>query len=802
MKLSRFLIYLLMAITLFHSSAAVSQTSGANVLQGKIYDGTTSKPVNFAVIIVREAGVVSNTNQNGTYRIELPAPGNYTITIKSGGLNDLVTVMAIDGIVTRDFTLNRAITDNTKSIKKSGALTVWGQRDIQSISRQTMSVKEIKEVPASFGDSLIALSSLPGINKAGGLFGPLIVRGANESCNGYYIDGIPMFKVMHFGGLHSVIANNLINSIDVYSSAFPSQFVGPQGAVININTVDDVKQAGGFADVGIISANALVQYPIVKTTYADDKKNEENKGYVIASGRVGYLSLVIPVFYKLVMKQDLEYLPEYWDYQFKARYDFSKHHSLTFLAFGNRDKIDLQMDKDWVDPEDDPLTAGMQMYQNDQAHSQGITYRYRYGDGLTNSLMVFSALNRSDMWYNIPLSSASWAHDLGIKSTPYIFGAKDSLDIEWWKNHCTLRSGFEARYYLFSCSGNTFATTSDSTDFNDPDAIDLIKLVNRYRNQTLSAYAENKLVLGGFTFVPGIAAEYLARNKRTFADPRGMASYTFRTGTTIGVAGGYYSMFIQTMPEYFNIMPNLAALKFGPQKSIHRSVSLEQKVDIYTFKAEGFYNNFWNMIAEDSYQDGTDVVGCYTNNGRMKSRGVELIARVSDEQDQGLFGWVSYTYNDSRYITHQSKKYTDYGEAWLTSPYDMTHVLKLVLGYTFEKNTLSCKFQYNTALPYTSITGSYLDTNYTASLRNVPIYGKPYTERLKPDFRLDVRYSRKLNYKWGYVSWYIEAIGIVHSTSQVYKWDYRYAYFVTNPKVEKQKNTISFIPNFGVEVKF
>jgi hypothetical protein len=794
---------LVMAAMIFTFSAAALQAQGTNVLQGRIYDGTTSKPVNFAVIVAREAGMVSNTGQNGAYRLELPAPGNYTITIRSAGLNDLVTIMAVEGTVTRDFTLNRTIADTGKT-RKGGAVTVRGDRDIQTISRQTMTVKEIKEVPASFGDSITALSSLPGINRAGSFFGPLIIRGADEATNGYYIDGIPLFKVMHFGGIHSVIANDLMSSIDVYSSAFPAQFVGPQGAVININTVDEVKQEGGFADMGFISANALVQMPITKTAYLEGKEVKENRGYVIASGRYGYMSLFIPAFYKYVMNQDLSWLPKYWDYQFKTRYDFNKQNSLTLLAFGSKDQIDLEIKESWIDPADDPLLAGMQMYQNDQAHSQGLTYRYHYSDRLNNSLMAFSTLNQSNMWWNVPGSSASWAHNLGIKSTPYIFGLKDSLFMEWWKDHCTLRAGGEARYYLFKTAGNTIRTTSDDTDLGDEDDIELIKLGQTYRNKTLSGYAENKFLLGGLTFVPGVAGEYLERGSNGFIDPRAMVSYTFRSGTTIGAAGGYYSMFIQTMPEYFTILPNLAGTDFGPQKSIHRSLSVEQKLDVYTFKVEGFYNNFWKMVVEDANSDGT---GCYTNRGKMWSGGVELLAKISDEKDQGLFGWVSYTYNRARYITHQSAEYTDYGEKWLTSPYDMTHVLKLVAGYTYGKNTLSCKFQYNTATPYTAITGGTQDPNYTdpsdaSHQRWVPVYGKPYTERLTPDYRLDVRYSRKLNYKWGYVSWYIELIGIVQSTPQEYKWDYRYSYSSGNPKVVNQDNSLSFIPNFGVEVKF
>jgi hypothetical protein len=150
-----------------------------------------------------------------------------------------------------------------------------------------MTVKQIKEVPASFGDSLNALTALPSVSRPMGIFGPLIIRGADEAVNGYFIDDIPVFNPMHFGGFHSVVNNDLIREIDLYFSAYPSQFANAQGAIININTIDEVDKAGGNVDVGLISASVLVKQPITETTYIDGKEKKENVGYIIAAGRVG-----------------------------------------------------------------------------------------------------------------------------------------------------------------------------------------------------------------------------------------------------------------------------------------------------------------------------------------------------------------------------------------------------------------------------------------------------------------------------------------------------------------------------------
>jgi hypothetical protein len=175
------------------------------------------------------------------------------------------------------------------------------------------------------------------------------------------------------------------------------------------------------------------------------------------------------------------------------------------------------------------------------------------------------------------------------------------------------------------------------------------------------------------------------------------------------------------------------------------------------------------------------------------------MAKISDESDQGLFGWVSYTYSKTKY---KSGMETDkYGSEWITSNYEQPHVVKLVSGYTFNNHTISAKFQMNSTSPYTPIVDSYHDENYTAGTRYQPLYGKTNTERLSPTHQLDIRYSYKTNYKWGYVNWYVELINADNYHSERYIYDYRNPYSAGNPVIEKSTG-LAFLPNFGVEAKF
>jgi outer membrane receptor protein involved in Fe transport len=252
--------------------------------------------------------------------------------------------------------------------------------------------------------------------------------------------------------------------------------------------------------------------------------------------------------------------------------------------------------------------------------------------------------------------------------------------------------------------------------------------------------------------------------------------------------------------------PEIAAdKKLKPQKSYHRSVSIEQKISEYTFRVEGFYNNFWDVMERDQYTDSSGTVyNVFANRGKAKTKGIEVMAKISDEHEQGLFGWISYTYNTSKYRRDVNDPTDNDSHKWLDSYWEMLHVAKVVTGYTMGRHTLSAKFQYNSSLPYTPIVGSEEDTDFMAATgkpRNVPVYGETNSKRDKAQYELDLRYTYTTKYSWGHIAWFIDIMNATNYRTREYTWDYRYAYSSKNPKFKKT-NSIAFLPTFGVEAKF
>ncbi|MFO1525614.1 MAG: Plug domain-containing protein [Turneriella sp.] len=104
-----------------------------------------------------------------------------------------------------------------------------------NVSRHQLQQHELKSVPATFSDNISALATLPGVNRPGGIFGPLIIRGAPDTADRYFIDDIPIIQPQHFGGFQSVISNELIDDMTLFSSAFPAYYGQALGAIIDIH---------------------------------------------------------------------------------------------------------------------------------------------------------------------------------------------------------------------------------------------------------------------------------------------------------------------------------------------------------------------------------------------------------------------------------------------------------------------------------------------------------------------------------------------------------------------------------------
>lgn len=817
-------------------------------LQGIVYDALTRAPVNSGIVLILELKKKTEIGSTGAYRITVPTPGMYTLAVKSEGLKVFKSAVAIQSNTIKNIPLEPFST-------RASGITITGKRDLQTVSRHTMSLKKIKEVPATFGDSMNAITALPGVIRTGGdLFGPIVIRGGEYHGIRYLIDDIPIYSPLHYGGLHSVINSNLIEEIDLYSSAFPTEFGSATSAVISMNTIDEVKEFSGYTDLSILSASALAQTCIIKnddgsiamgSPLEHGRKDRQTSGYIIASGRISYIDLIILPLVGLLTGERLSVVPNYWDYQLKAKYSFNSAHSLTLFCMGSKDYFRLS-NNTWANDGSDPLLTGLKVNTDQMSHGQGIYYTYQPSERFRNRFTFYSSLRESSVQVNFPAPGVTIAlRDISLSSRPYIFGFLDKFKIEAIKKHLELRGGVEYNIYYFTASGQRpqFSGRGLTMDVTS-DTLTPVFIKEKIVNHTIGGYVETKFTYGGFTFVPGFRSDYFRRINQATWDPRCLISYEFPTRTTISLAGGKYSYFFQTNPNNFDGSPQYAKIgKYAPPEwAIHRVIGLKQEIGLFTLQVEGYWNEF-NDLAQQYVHIGPDGRFRQTmSSGKIRAYGAEIMLEMDRrEGEDGVFGWVSYTYTRSRFrsgLPHYPGSYgvafdssgglpttlddvvfnkigDIWGNRWRNYGFEQNHNFKLILGYATKKHMITGKFMLYTSTPYTPIVYSQEDTEYhatTGMYRYIPVYGRTNSRHFPLYHRLDVRYSNTTTYSWGHVSWYIEIINVYNNRPIVTeRWDYRFPYFTSvkqlnfnrkNPKRSSYSDTIAFIPNFGVEVKF
>jgi len=103
---------------------------------------------------------------------------------------------------------------------------VIGKADKKEVAKKTIQLKEIRRLPGFGGDAVKVVQALPGVARPFFISGEIIVRGNGFQDNRYYVDGIDVPKIFHFGALRSVYNSNLISSVSLYPGGYSARYGG------------------------------------------------------------------------------------------------------------------------------------------------------------------------------------------------------------------------------------------------------------------------------------------------------------------------------------------------------------------------------------------------------------------------------------------------------------------------------------------------------------------------------------------------------------------------------------------------
>lgn len=814
-------------LLIFFSSSAY-----AIDFRGRLYSRAKEKGEAQQSILIFETKQFLQTDANGYFEAKVPKAGEYTFrVIRTSGTQEFKKNISSDGELVTIYT------DKVEVPK--GGIVVSGEKEKTILSRYKVRQDEIKRMPGTLGEALRGLETLPGVVAPPFGGGEIVIRGADPNQNLYLVDDLPILYPFHLLGLNSVVHNDLIKSIDLYTGAFPSRFFNAIGGVIEIETVDSVKKTGGMASVSLFSTNAIYQTPTAG-----------GKGYIIVAGRVSYLenTLGLTGFVPEGIR-----LPQYHDSQVKVVHNFNDRHQISFTSLTAQDGFAARLEPRPVnDPtqEPPPFIAGARIALGRGFATQGLRYTWTPGNKFNNriTLIHFDPFNK----VNGQLGSLN-------ANTIQRFGYVGLRQDASWEALDWLKIDFGSEYRLldFDISGTSVRLRNPSNRAPNPydtlnPAFESIPVSDKPRSLYTYGYTTVKMRFGNFSFEPGTRYDYIAINRQGVWGPRSTVAYKFEgiaQGTTIFAGAGDYFQFPNSI-AWSSVSGNPG---IGWQKATKYGGGIDQQfTQEYSIKAEVFKQEFSSLIENDP--NISQVFGQNPDNGQLLSQpivfnralnfsnrgtgwshGYEVFLRKQNKPGtMDWFGWIAYTWSQTYRNPNRYNPALALPPQPILSPvenrvlyeffpnsrevfydFDQTHIINTVYGWRInESYQLGVRWQYRTSFPITPVVG-----DDGGQFRN-PATGQVFfnrqesvyinSARLAPYHRLDFRIDKFINYEWGYMNLFLEVINFYMRRNQVgINFDEALPFSSLNPVPQNDFSTLqtpggTVIPlfNVGLEVKF
>lgn len=222
-------------------------------LVGKVRDAERSKPlagVRVAVDLPDDATRQSadpeavllarsgtDTDAAGQFTLGGIPPGSWTVRI-GGGAYPLVRVEEVLAEGERKDVRYRLLLPRTKAAGDDDDYELVVKAP--PVARQTVATAieagEAARVPGGQGDVLKVVEAMPGVARAAVGSGEVVVWGSAPGESRTYMDGVPVPRLYHQGGLRSVLHSDLVADIALLPGAYSPQYGRGLGGVLAVQT--------------------------------------------------------------------------------------------------------------------------------------------------------------------------------------------------------------------------------------------------------------------------------------------------------------------------------------------------------------------------------------------------------------------------------------------------------------------------------------------------------------------------------------------------------------------------------------
>ncbi|MCB9506643.1 MAG: TonB-dependent receptor, partial [Myxococcales bacterium] len=365
----------------------------------------------------------------------------------------------------------------------------------REVTRQVLQVDEIQRIPGNNNDAIRVVQNLPGVARPQFGGGDVIVRGSAPEDTGFYVDGVRVPLIYHFGGLRAVFPTEFIEDISFYPGGFAVDYGRATGGIIDVRTRRDAaERPTGHVDVNLYDAGFYFRTPAGKRLTLELGARRSYIDAVLA-GVAG----VLPVNFSTA--------PRYWDYQARISARVTSATTVRLTGIGSDDILDFVLeDEDELAPEN---RGGI--FAHTYFHGGILSVETDMGDGLSNEFRLLATAN---------LFRFTFGEDIYFALTNTTVEARDTLTWEA-SDAVTLRTGIDMETYPGRIRISAPRPPKEGEEPLDFEATENIAGEESFTPVSPAVFAGIELrPIPELLIVPGLRAEYFEPPGLIGVDPR------------------------------------------------------------------------------------------------------------------------------------------------------------------------------------------------------------------------------------------------------------------------------------------
>lgn len=622
---------------------------------------------------------------------------------------------------------------------------VRGRKPPREVTRREISRREITRIPGTGGDALRSIQNLPGMARAPGFSGELLVRGSAPEDSKYFFDTMPIPMLYHFGGLTSIINSDLLERIDFYPGNYSVRYGSATGGIVDVYPKKpETDRFHGYVDADLWDISALIETPV-----------SENWS-IAASGRRSYVDAIL----KAVMPEDgglsFTVAPRYYDYQLVADYHPEKKRNLRLFVFGSDDKVVFLFGNQIVG---DPTFSGGMNFRT-LFHQIQLRYRRQFGKHVSNETNIATGY---------VFSESSLGEQFQWESTALPLYFRDEMEWRASKKFI-LRTGVDIQSYWTKWQVSTAMALPVEGENMDP-----LGTGEPFTSEGSgwswwpAVYSEFEILpIDKLRIIPGVRLAWFDEINRVGFDPRLVVRHqAFRNTVLKGGVGLFNQAPHPATSDKDMGNPDLKLIK-----AMHYSLGVEQQISPQlNLSVEGFYKQLFDLVVSGQQTDeqiidtSAEDVPAYVNDGKGSVYGLELL--LKHQPTDRFFGWISYTFMKSTRIDHP-------GDDPRPFDYDQTHILTIVASVVLGRGwEAGLRFRLVSGNPDTPVTGTFYNADSDAYW---PIYGENNSDRLPSFHQLDFRIDKTWIGKHTKQSVYLDVQNVYNRKNpEGYSYNYDYS---------------------------